>query len=80
MIEYNTQETPEQVAERFSLPIEWARLHTGRHHCVDGRAYNGSCLVTDPSCDQVARSRMARNGGLSPLSATTGPPDSSRSH
>jgi hypothetical protein len=51
-------QTPEQVAERFGLPIEWARLHIGDHRCVDGRRYIVSCLVTDPSCDHIARGRM----------------------
>lgn len=58
-----TTETPSQVAARFGLPIEWAMQHKGEHVCIDGRRYtaSGSCLVTDPECDAVARSRMARN-------------------
>jgi hypothetical protein len=56
----NTKETSQQVSERFGLPIEWARQHEGDHRCVDGRRYIGSCLVTDPSCDHLARRRMER--------------------
>lgn len=51
-------QAPEQVAERFGLPIEWARTHVGDHRCVDGRRYIVSCLVVDPSCDHIARRRM----------------------
>lgn len=55
---YDTIETPAQVAERFNLPIEWARMHVGRHVCVDGRNYIHSCLVNDPECDHLARRRL----------------------
>lgn len=56
-------ETSQQVAKRFGLPIEWAKQHEGDHRCLDGRRYpaSSSCLVTDPSCDWIARRRMARN-------------------
>lgn len=52
-------ETPEQIAERFSRSLEWAREHRGVHRCVDNKLYRVSCLVTDPTCDRVARSYMA---------------------
>lgn len=43
------------VAARFGRSREWAQEHVGKHRCVDGRFYVRSCLVSDPSCDQVAR-------------------------
>lgn len=54
--------TVEVTAARFSRPIGWVRLHHGRHRCVDNKWYTYSCLVTDPTCEQVALSymRMAR--------------------
>jgi hypothetical protein len=51
-------QSPEEIAERLGKSIEWARDHTGRHRCVDGRRYIYSCLVSDVSCDKVARSYM----------------------
>lgn len=54
------------AAARFGQPIEWARYHasTAHHVCLDGRQYRGSCLVTDPEMDQVARNILARHTGL----------------
>lgn len=56
---YDRKDTPQQVAERFGLPLAWAQMHQGRHRCVDGRNYIYSCLVTDPDCDHEARNYMA---------------------
>lgn len=54
-----TNQTPEEIAARFSRSIEWAREHDGRHRCVDDKRYIYSCLVSDPECDKVARSYLA---------------------
>lgn len=52
------------AAARFGQPTEWARYHSGDHHvCLDGRQYRGSCLVTDPAMEQVARNILARHSG-----------------
>jgi hypothetical protein len=48
-------QNPEEIAERFGKSIEWAREHVGRHRCVDDKRYIYSCLVSDPTCDKVAR-------------------------
>lgn len=52
-------DTPTQAAERLGQTVEWANLHVGVHRCVDDRIYRVSCLVTDASCDRVARSYIA---------------------
>ena len=67
---FDCPESVDQVAGRFDLPVQWAQMHVGEHRCVDGRMYRVSCLVTDPSCDRVARSYMraieerTQSGGL----------------
>lgn len=53
-------ESPDAIAKRFDLPVQWAQLHIGVHRCVDDRWYRVSCLVSDPSCDRVARSYMRK--------------------
>lgn len=55
-------QSPEEVATRFGRSIEWAREHVGRHRCVDDKHYVYSCLVSDVTCDKVARSYMALRG------------------
>jgi hypothetical protein len=51
-------QSPKEISERFGKSIEWAREHVGRHRCVDDRWYIYSCLVSDLSCDKVARSYL----------------------
>lgn len=58
--EHPDNESPENVSSRLGISIEAAREHRAEHRCVDGRIYRYSCLVSDPSCDRVARSYMAR--------------------
>lgn len=53
-------ETPPRIAKRLSVSIEFARMHQGRHTCVDGKWYNVSCLLSDPDCDHIARSYLKR--------------------
>jgi hypothetical protein len=53
-----TATSPEVMADRFGLPVEWTQMHVGEHRCVDGRMYRFSCLVSDPSCEAAARSYM----------------------
>ena len=55
---YDLKETTEQAAKRLGLPEQFTAMHEGRHVCIDGRHYNVSCLVTDPDCDDIARSRL----------------------
>jgi hypothetical protein len=51
-------DAPEIVARRFGRSREWAIEHTGEHRCVDRRVYRYSCLVSDPTCEAVARSYL----------------------
>jgi hypothetical protein len=55
-----TNQTPEQVAKRFGRSLQWAKEHIGSHYCVDGRRYEGSCLVSDPRCENSTRYFLAR--------------------
>lgn len=48
-------ETPEEIAARLGVSIECGREHQGEHRCIDGRRYVTSCLVSDPTCDRIAR-------------------------
>lgn len=52
-------EAPDQSAARLGLPVEWTRMHEGRHRCVDHRWYTYSCLVSDPTCHRAAMSYLA---------------------
>jgi hypothetical protein len=56
-------DTAEAAAARFGMPPAWGRYHTaGMHVCVDGRHYSGrggGCLVTDPTCEWIARDCLA---------------------
>jgi hypothetical protein len=54
------EQTPTEIAERFGLPIAWAAEHMGEHHCLDGRRYINSCLVSDPTCGKIARGLLAK--------------------
>lgn len=58
----DVKDTIARAAARFELPTEWVQLHQGRHRCVDNKWYTDTCLVTDPTCERIARSymRMAR--------------------
>lgn len=62
-LEHPDNEPPEDVSSRLGISIEAAREHTREHRCVDNRMYRYSCLVSDPSCDSVARSYMERAAG-----------------
>jgi hypothetical protein len=53
-------DSPERTAERLGCSIEWAHEHTGWHTCIDGRTYDTSCLVRDPTCDSIARGFLRR--------------------
>jgi hypothetical protein len=55
---YDKKDSPEEVAERFELPLQWAQMHTARHRCVDNKWYTYNCLITDPTCEDMARNYM----------------------
>lgn len=53
-------EADHQAADRLSITAEQVAWHrsAGRHQCVDGRFYSGTCLVVDPTCTGPARYRL----------------------
>ncbi len=51
-------DAPGVIAERFGRSLEWAREHVGPHRCVDGKFYRYSRLVSDPTCEALARGYM----------------------
>lgn len=57
---YDRKDTTQQAAARLGLPAEFTAMHEGYHVCIDGRHYRYSCLITDPDCDDIARSRLGR--------------------
>lgn len=56
---YDRKETTQEAAARLGLPELFTAMHEGYHVCIDGRHYRYSCLITDPDCDDIARSRMS---------------------
>lgn len=48
-------ESPKAISARLGVSLECGREHQGDHRCIDGRHYIMSCLVSDPTCDRIAR-------------------------
>jgi hypothetical protein len=56
------QESAAEIVARLGISPEEAARHLAGHHvCIDNRQYRVSCLVTDPTCHEVARHRLALN-------------------
>lgn len=55
---YDRRESTEEAAARLGLPADFTAMHEGHHVCIDGKHYTYSCLITDPDCDSMARSRL----------------------